>query len=86
MSPSLRCRWGNHMVTLEQEKLELLRDLEEYFQDFEDNPVNRGKTFYNTHPTIMLNRAMQILLKEQMTNDLVVDFKDFLTKEHPSAS
>lgn len=74
------------MVTLEQEKKELLRDLEEYFTDFEDNPFSRKNTIRQTIPTDMLHRAMQILLKEKLASELIIDFKKFLTQERPNAS
>lgn len=74
------------MVTLEQEKKELLRDLEEYFRDFEDNPFSRKNIIRQTVPTDMLHRAMQILLKEKLASELIIDFKKFLTQERPNAS
>ena len=74
------------MVTLEQEKLELLHDLEEYFQNLRIDDAFRGRKFYQTHPTVMLNRAMQILAKEHEANKLIVNFKQFLTQEQSNAS
>lgn len=74
------------MVTLEQEKLDLLLDLEEYFQNLPIDDAYRGQTFYQTHPTVMLNRAMQILQKERLSKAMLVDFKEFLMKEETNAS
>ena len=74
------------MVTLEQEKLELLSDLEEYFRNFDDDPFSRKNIIRQTIPTDMLHRAMQILLKEKLASEVIIDFKKFLTQERPDAS
>jgi hypothetical protein len=75
------------MVTLEQEKMELLSDLEEYFRDYEDDPFLRKSDILRRARTEeMLGRTMQILMKEKLASEVIIDFKKFLTKEHPSAS
>lgn len=74
------------MVTLEQEKLELLSDLEEYFQDPDFDVGLLGITFFQTHPVVMLDRARQILMKEKLASEVIIDFKKFLTQERPDAS
>lgn len=75
------------MVTLEQEKLELLSDLEEYFRDYKDDPfLQNNDIFRRVRAEDMLHRAMQILLKEKLASEVIIDFKKFLTQERPDAS
>ena len=75
------------MVTLEQEKMELLSDLEEYFLDYKDDPFLQKNGFLRkARAEEMLGRIMQILMKEKLASEVIIDFKKFLTKEHPSAS
>jgi len=75
------------MVTLEQEKRELLRDLEEYFLDYKDDPFLRKNGFLRkARAEEMLGRTMQILMKEKLASEVIIDFKKFLTQERPNAS
>jgi hypothetical protein len=75
------------MVTLEQEKLELLSDLEEYFLDYKDDPFLRKNSFVRkARAEEMLGRTMQILMKEKLASEVIIDFKKFLTQERPDAS
>lgn len=75
------------MVTLEQEKMELLSDLEEYFRDYKDDPfLQNNNIFRRARAEDMLGRIMQILLKEKLASEVIIDFKKFLTQERPDAS
>ena len=75
------------MVTLEQEKRELLRDLEEYFLDYKDDPFLRKNRFLRkARAEEMLGRTMQILMKEKLASEVIIDFKKFLTQERSNAS
>ena len=75
------------MVTLEQEKRELLSDLEEYFLDYKDDPfLRKNRLLRKARAEEMLSRTMQILMKEKLASEVIIDFKKFLTQERSNAS
>jgi hypothetical protein len=75
------------MVTLEQEKRELLSDLDEYFQDYKDDPFFQKNNFLRkARAEDMLQRAVQIFMKEKLASEVIIDFKKFLKQEQSNAS